>query len=130
VVAIYSHDELEQVVGSDRKEVHARHKMRQRKGRSGGFDHDPERDGWIERDAAQIAKIGVEGAKVVGKEIHKAAVNTFDATGDGKLGLDDARAIGSAAIDTVGQGLSNARDAIGSGLSDMGNSISNAFSGW
>jgi len=84
----------------------------------------------VEVDVAQIAKIGVEGAKVVGKEIHKAAVNTFDATGDGKLGLDDARAIGSAAIDTVGQGLSNARDAIGSGLSDMGNSISNAFSGW
>lgn len=51
MVAIDSHDELEQVVGSDRKEVHARHKMRQRKGRSRGFDHDPQRDSWIEGEA-------------------------------------------------------------------------------
>ncbi len=84
----------------------------------------------VEVDVAQIAKIGVEGAKVVGKEIHQAAVNTFDATGDGKLGLDDARAIGSAALDSASQGLSNARDAVGQGLSNMGDRISDAFSGW
>ncbi|MCB9643764.1 MAG: hypothetical protein H6728_11885 [Myxococcales bacterium] len=95
----------------------------------------------VEVDVAQIAKVGVEGAKVVGREVHKAAVNTFDATGDGKLGLDDARAIGSAAVDkvssglssardTVASGLSSARDTIGSGLSSAADTAKEIFSGW
>jgi hypothetical protein len=73
--------------------------------------------------SVDVAQIG-EAATGLAREAGQAVVNTLDASGDGRLGLDDAAIIGQ----RVGTAINDTANAVGTAISDTANAVGTAIS--